>query len=376
MIIFITACEPSGDRLGAQIIATLKKKIPQARFLGVAGPLMRTESCEAFISQENLAVMGFVEVLKQLPRLLRARKKVAEKALSIKPDLYIGIDAPDFNLKIETQLKSAGIKTVHVNSPTIWAWRKNRIKKIKRAVDLMLTLFPFETAIYDEYGIPAQYIGHPLADEIPLISEKVHARQQLGIVPNTKVLSLMPGSRHSELKHLAPVFCAAAKICFDAIPDLKILAPMVNEKRANQFKVYSEKSGMRDSVEISIGNAHQVLQASDAVLIASGTATLEAMLCKTPMVVAYKADTLSFWIARKLVKIPHVSLPNILAGKAIVPEFLQEKATPEALAQACLTLLQSEAHTDLQQQFEEQHLKLKQDAAEKAADIIEALLKK
>lgn len=380
MLIFLTACEPSGDRLGAAIIKALQEKLPNARFVGVAGPLMREAGCEALLQQEELAIMGLVEVLKHLPHLLKARKKVTEQALSLKPNIYIGIDAPDFNLTVETQLKTAGIKTVHVNSPTIWAWRKGRIKKIKRAVNLMLTLFPFETKIYDEHQLSAQYIGHPLADEIPLASQKISARKQLGLSEDAKILALMPGSRATEIKYLAPIFCEAAKICADKIPGLKILIPMINERRADQLKaIFNSRPGLlrctrNDEIKVSIGNAHQVLEASDAVLIASGTATLEAMLCKTPMIVSYKTDALSAWIAKKLIKIPHVSLPNILAEKALVPEFLQEHATVENLSAACLKLLQTDPSTEQLSEFEKLHQALRKNAATQAAEAIIKLL--
>jgi lipid-A-disaccharide synthase len=405
---FLTACEPSGDRLGAAIIRALKAKCPQANFVGVAGPLMRQAGCEALFMQESLAVMGITEVLKQLPRLLKARKNVVETVLNINahaqkndsgPIIYIGIDAPDFNLYVEEKLKAHGIKTVHVNSPTIWAWRAGRIKKIKRAVDLMLVLFPFETKIYQDNHIAVKYIGHPLADELPVESVKKAARRALGIAEDEKVLCLMPGSRGAEIKYLGPVFLQAAALCEEKIPGLKIVAPMISEKRVAQFEsiftavsstsassttftpsspalLPGEETGAASPllggarVFISVGNAHQVLQAADAVLITSGTATLEAMLCKTPMVIAYKTDLLTYLIARAMIKIPHVGLPNILAGKGIVPEILQAEATPENLAQACLNLLEQEGNIQQQQSFIELHQRLKKNAAQEAADAI------
>ncbi|MCD6046710.1 MAG: lipid-A-disaccharide synthase [Gammaproteobacteria bacterium] len=384
---FLTACEPSGDRLGAAIIQAIKAKCPQANFVGVAGPLMRQAGCEALFMQESLAVMGITEVLKQLPRLLKARKNVVETVLNMNTHvlgsdsssiIYIGIDAPDFNLYVEEKLKAHGIKTVHVNSPTVWAWRAGRIKKIKHAVDLMLVLFPFETKIYQENHIAVKYIGHPLADELPLEPAKTAARAALGIADNEKVLCLMPGSRGAEIKYLGPIFLQAAALCAEKIPGLKILAPMINEKRAAQFKSIlptahsSTEQKWREAVNaaISIGNAHQVLQAADAVLITSGTATLEAMLCKTPMVIAYKTDLLTYLIARAMIKIPHVGLPNILAGKGIVPEILQAEATPKNLAQACLTLLEQKENMRQQEDFAELHRLLKKNAAQEAADAI------
>lgn len=373
---FLTATEPSGDRLGASLIQALKAECPDARFVGVAGPLMRAAGCEALMQQESLAVMGIWEVLKQLPRLLKARKTVAELALELHQKnarlIYIGIDAPDFNLAIETTLKTQGIKTVHVNSPTVWAWRAGRIKKIKRAVDLMLVLFPFETKIYEAHEIPVKYIGHPLADDLPLESQKHPARIALGISDQEKILCLMPGSRSAEIKYLAPIFLKAAETCQTKIPHLKILVPMINEKRAEQFETTIQGSSLHP--EVSTGNAHQILQAADVVLIASGTATLEAMLCKTPMVIAYKMDALTTWLVRRLIKIAHVGLPNILAGKKIVPEFIQEKATADNLANACLKLFAEESQEGLQQMFHEQHQVLKKDAAKEAAKAILALI--
>lgn len=369
---FLSAYEASGDRLGASIITALKKNFPQARFIGAAGPLMRDAGCEALLRQEDLAIMGFVDVVKHLSSLLKARRFLVQQALTLKPDVFIGIDAPDSNLFIEEKLKAHGIKTVHVNSPTIWAWRPGRIKKIKRAVDLMLVLFPFEEAIYKANNIPVYFIGHPLANLLPINVDKNTIRKKLGLPLNKKILCLMPGSRSSEIKHLAPLFLEAAALCQQILPELTCIAPMINEQRAHQFKSMCKNSS-HASIQISIGNAHEILQASDAVLIASGTATLEAMLCQTPMVVSYRTDPLSFWIAKKLVKIPYVSLPNILAKKFLVPELLQNNATPNALAQACLSLLQH-PQTNLLLAFQKQHLLLKQNAAEKAATAIVNLI--
>lgn len=375
ILFFLTACEPSGDRLGASIIEALRNRFPEACFVGVAGPLMRAAGCTALRAQEDLAVMGFVSVLKQCVPLLKARRFTGQQALLLKPAAYIGLDAPDFNLPIERQLKKHGIKIVHVNSPTIWAWRASRIKQIKKAVDLMLTLFPFETAIYEKNNIPVRYIGHPLATDIPRNSKKITARKNLNLDPTKKYLALMPGSRSGDLRYLAPVFLQAAKLCVSAIPSLQILAPMVNERCATQFRTVLCKEHAEDlPIHLYIANTHQVLQASDVVLIKSGTGTLEAMLCKTPMVVAYKMDALSFWLARQLVKIKHISLPNILAGKALVPELIQEQASKENLAAACLALLKNTAPADLLEQFDQLHQTLQQDSARNAAEAIAEIL--
>ena len=370
--IFLSAYEASGDRLGAAIITALKKYFPDARFIGAAGPLMREAGCEALLRQEDLAIMGFVDVIKHLSFLLKARRFLAKQALALKPEVFIGIDAPDSNLYIEKKLKEKGIKTVHVNSPTIWAWRSGRIKNIKHAVDLMLVLFPFEEKIYQENNIPVCFIGHPLADLLPVQADKNKARQKLHLTPDEKVLCLMPGSRNSEIKYLAPLFLQTAALCREVMPHLKFIAPMINAQRAKQFQMYCQDFPQLP-IEVTVGNAHAILRASDAVLIASGTATLEAMLCQTPMVVSYRADPLSFWIAKKMVKIPYVSLPNILANKALVPELLQENATPHALAQACLSLLQH-SDSNLIPQFQTLHKQLQQDAADKAANAIRKLL--
>ena len=375
ILFFLTACEPSGDRLGAAMIQALRARFPEASFVGIAGPLMRAAGCAALGAQEDLAVMGFVAVLKQCLPLLKARRFTYKQALLLKPAAYIGLDAPDFNLPIEQQLKQHGIKTVHVNSPTVWAWRASRIKNIKKSVDLMLTLFPFETAIYEKNNIPVRYIGHPLATDIPRHSEKITARQKLNLDPTKKYLALMPGSRAADLRYLAPVFLQAAKLCLAEIPDLQILAPMVNERCATQFRAMLRKEQVEDlPIHFYIANAHQILQASDAVLIKSGTGTLEAMLCKTPMVVAYKMDAFSFWLVRKLVKIKHVSLPNILAGTTLVPELLQEQASKENLAAACLTLLKNPTQEGLLEQFDQLHQTLQQDSAHNAAETIAAVI--
>ncbi len=371
-LFFFSAYEASGDRLGAAIITALREYFPEARFVGAAGPLMRAAGCEALLPQEELAIMGFVDVIKHLPKLLKARRFLVKQALSLRPSVFVGIDAPDSNLYIETKLKAHGIKTVHVNSPTIWAWRASRIHKIKKAVDLMLVLFPFEAAIYEANGVPVQFIGHPTADSLPLTPDKKLARDALGLEAQEKVLALMPGSRQSELKHLAPLFLQTANLCREVMPHLKFLAPMINEQRAKQFKAYCSHFP-KLHVEISVGNAHHVLQASDGVLIASGTATLEAMLCKTPMVVSYRVDPISYWIAKKLIRIPFVSLPNILAKQKLVDEILQEAAIPHTLAQACIHMLE---HPDIHliEKFTELHQSLRQNAGKKAAEAITALV--
>lgn len=375
MLFFLTACEASGDRLGAAIIYALQNKFPQAQFIGVAGPLMRQAGCTPLCKQEDLAIMGLVEVLKQCIPLLKARRFIAKQAKQLNPVVYIGIDAPDFNLPIEAGLKKTGMKTVHVNSPTVWAWRSGRIKKMKRAVDLMLTLFPFETAIYEIHHIPVRYIGHPLATEIPRTTQKITARKNLQLDPEKKYLCLMPGSRKGDLYYLAPTFLKAAKHCVAAMPDLQILVPLVDEQCANQFRaVCAREQANQLPLHISLANAHQVLQASDAVLIKSGTGTLEAMLCKTPMVVAYIRDAFSFWLAKKLIRIKHVSLPNILAKKLLVPELLQTQATAENLAAACLTLLTEKNHEPLFAAFDQLHETLQKDSAAQAAEAIAELI--
>ncbi len=375
-LFFIVTGEASGDRLGAALMLTLKHHCPDAQFIGVSGPLMRSLGCTELFPQEDLAVMGFIDVFKCLPLLLKRRKQVKQAATRLQPAVYIGIDAPDFNLPIERQLKAQGIKTVHVNSPTVWAWRAGRLKSIAKSVDLMLLLFPFEQAIYDQAQIPAKYIGHPLADQLPLIIDTESQKSALGLLKHAPVLALLPGSRVSELTYLAALFIKVARACVHAMPNLQCCVPLINEKSRKIFIAYWQEIAPDLALHCSVGNAHAVMQAADVVLVASGTAALEVMLCHKPMVVAYQMHPVNYWLAKCLIKTPYIALPNILSHALIVPERIQQQASVKQLTRDVLNWFHDASlYTQTQQQFLKLHQDLRQHAAEKAAIAILTLIK-
>lgn len=371
----LVAGEASGDRLGASIIQALRTLFPAATFTGVPGPLMRQAGCQAFFPQEELAVMGFVDVLKHLPTLLKRRLQLLDRVSQLTPEVYIGLDAPDFNLPIEKKLKKQGIKTVHVNSPTVWAWRPGRLKHIAASVDLMLLLFPFEQAIYQQAAIPAAYIGHPLADELPVTYDQAAMKKALNIAPQTPMLALLPGSRASELRYLAATFIHVAERCMQHVPNMQCYVPLINEKSRRDFVAYWQAEAPHIALHCTIGNAHQVMQAADVVLVASGTASLEALLCQKPMVVAYRMHPFNYFLAKCLIKTPYVSLPNILAQQALVPERIQHQASVQRLSRDVLAWFDDEKRRqDISQRFTDMHLSLRQDAAQKAATAIAQLI--
>lgn len=369
--IAIIAGEPSGDLLGAGIIQALKAINPNIIFEGVAGPQMLAAGATTLFPMEKLSVMGFSEVLSKIFELLSLRRRVKKHFLQNPPDIFIGIDSPDFNLPIELKLKAAGIFTVHCNSPTIWGWRYNRIFKIGRAVNLMLTLFPFEAKYYEEVNIPVRYIGHPLADLIPLQNDQQAARDTLKIPQKARVIALLPGSRGGEIKYLGPILLRAAVLCLAQNPDLIFISPMINAQRAAQFREQLQNIAPQLPLQIIDGQARTAMAAADVIALASGTATLEAMLVKKPMVVAYTGAAISCYIAKKMAKVKHFSLPNILAGKELVPEYFAEQATPENVAKEVITYLQHpEKAQALIKQFTEIHLQLKCNANVRAAQAI------
>jgi len=377
--IVLVAGEASGDLLGASLISALKKKYPNAEFIGIAGPEMMKAGCQSLYPMEALSVMGLVEVLKHLPQLLKIRKQLFEKILDKKPDVFIGIDAPDFNLTLERKLKSQGIKTVHYVSPSVWAWRQWRVKKISKSVDLMLTLFPFEVDFYQKNNVHAQFVGHPLADIISLENLKEPACQQLGINSDKKIVALLPGSRMSEVERLSELFIKTANLCQQQIPGMEFVVPFANKKTMACFQEAIERLQPQANFKLISGQSRLVMQASDVVLLASGTAALEALLLKRPMVVSYKLSAVTFWVLTffKILKVSEYSLPNLLAGKKIVDEFIQKEATPERLAPAVMRLLNSESHhQELMGIFHDIHVSLKKNASVEAASAIEALIKK
>lgn len=372
LTIGLVAGETSGDILGAGLIRALKEQVPNARFVGVAGPLMQAEGCEAWFEMEELAVMGVVEVLERLPRLLKIRKTLVQRFSELKPDVFVGIDAPDFNITLEGKLKQNGIKTIHYVSPSVWAWRQNRVFKIGRSTNLVLAFLPFEKAFYDRFNVPCRFIGHTMADAMPLDADVAAARERLGIAPNVHCLALLPGSRHAEVEMLSADFLQTARLLRERYPDLEILVPLVNAKRRQQFEQIKASSAPDLSVRMLDGQARDAMIASDAALLASGTAALECMLAKCPMVVGYRMKPFTFWLAKRLIKTPYVSLPNLLAGRELVKELLQEECVPQKLCDALMPLLdkQNENVKALRETFTELHQSIRCDADMQAAEAV------
>ncbi|MGI3473791.1 lipid-A-disaccharide synthase [Providencia stuartii] len=371
LTIGLVAGETSGDILGAGLIRALKAQVPDARFVGVAGPLMQAEGCEAWYEMEELAVMGIVEVLGRLPRLLAIRKDLTERFTQLQPDIFVGIDAPDFNITLEGKLKSKGIKTIHYVSPSVWAWRQKRVFKIGRATNLVLAFLPFEKAFYDRFNVPCRFIGHTMADAIPIHVDKTAARQRIGIPEEGKCLALLPGSRHSEVEMLSADFLKTAKILQQHFTDLHIVVPLVNQKRREQFEAIRQQVAPELAVHMLDGQGRDAMIAADATLLASGTAALECMLAKCPMVVGYRMKPFTFWLAKRLVKTPYVSLPNLLAEKEIVKELLQEECQPEKLAQQLIPLLEGgEQVEQLKATFLQLHQLIRCDADKQAAEAV------
>ncbi|MCF5228703.1 lipid-A-disaccharide synthase [Pseudomonas sp. WS 5532] len=367
--IALVAGEASGDILGAGLMRALKAQHPAVEFIGVGGPLMQAEGLTSYFPMERLSVMGLVEVLGRLRELLARRKLLIQTLIEEKPDVFIGIDAPDFTLNIELKLRQAGIKTVHYVSPSVWAWRQKRVLKIREGCDLMLTLLPFEARFYEEKGVPVRFVGHTLADTIPLQADRAAARAQLGL-PDGPLVALMPGSRGGEVGRLASVFFEAAERLQALKPGVRFVLPCASPQRRAQIETLLE--GRNLPLTLLDGQSHLALAACDAVLIASGTATLEALLYKRPMVVAYRLAPLTFWILKRMVKSPYISLPNLLAQRLLVPELLQDDATPEALAQTLLPLI--DGGEEQTRGFDDIHRTLRRDASNQAADAVLTLI--
>lgn len=371
----VVAGEASGDLLGAGLIAAIKKHHPDAIFEGIAGPQMLAAGARSLFPMDRLSVMGIVEVLGRYRELLSIRRQLATYFRQNPPDAFIGIDAPDFTLGLEKQLRAVGIKTVHYVSPSVWAWRQRRVKKIALSTNLMLTLFPFEAGFYQQHNVPVRFVGHPLADTIPLRVDKYAARQALHLPADRELLAILPGSRSNELHYLAQTFIDTICWLHARRPDMQFVVPLANVERRAQFEQALQQARTQHETipEIILidGQSREVMAAADAVLLASGTAALEAMLLKRPMVVAYKLSPLTYWLAKRLVKVENVSLPNLLANENLVPELIQHEATPEKLGKAVLHYFENaSAANQLDQRFTEIHQSLRQNASEQAAAAI------
>ncbi len=367
--IALVAGEPSGDALGADLIQAIKSRYPHAQFVGIGGPAMQAAGLESWYPMETLSVMGFWDVLKRLPTLLALRRQLIARLKDNPPDLFIGVDAPDFNFTVERHLKAAGVLTVHYVGPSVWAWREKRLEKLREAVDGVLLLFPFEPPLYEKYRIPAAFVGHPMACKIPLQPDRSQARAQLGMSQQQSVTALLPGSRMGEVTRIWPEYLRTVRLLLALYPDMHFVVPTVHA-RAHALlaeSLHNEKL----PIELVRGQADTVLQAADQAVVFSGTATLEAALCKCPMVITGKVHPLTYWIARRLVTTPWVGLPNVLAGREIVPELLQDAARAEKLAPAVGKLVVDGVQRRQQlEAFERMHHQLRQPAGERAVDAM------
>ncbi|MGO0307435.1 lipid-A-disaccharide synthase [Endozoicomonas acroporae] len=373
--IALVAGEASGDVLGAGLIREIKRHYPDAYCYGIGGPLMQSEGFDSVFPMERLSVMGLVEVLGRLRELLGIRKQLRERLIADQPDVFIGIDAPDFNLALERRLKAAGIPTVHYVSPQVWAWREGRLKKIRHSVDHMLALLPFEADYYRNHGVPVTFVGHPLADQISMNPDQDAARHTLGVSHGGgPVIGLLPGSRKPEIAKLGQLFLETARLLRKDFPDARFLIPCANERRKKQLLPIVREFPDLD-VTVYDGQAQSVMAASDAILIASGTAVLEAALHKKPLVVSYKMAPLSFAIISRMVKVKYVALPNLLADKELVPEVLQDDATPENLRVLIKKAIEDQEYRGaLEHSFKEIHHQLKQDASRLAYEAVMSVI--
>jgi lipid-A-disaccharide synthase len=377
MKIGMVAGEASGDLLGAGLLTALRRIDPTLEAMGVGGSAMIRAGFDSQHEMERLSVMGLVEPLLHLPDLFKLRRDLVSYFTQNPPDVFIGIDSPDFNLGLELILRNANIPVVHYVSPSVWAWRKKRIFKIAKAVDLILTLFPFEADFYRQHNVPVHFVGHPLADAIPFNVDKAAARRALGVEVEGNYIALLPGSRGNELKYLAELFVATAKQCLHKKTELKFITSAANAKRNEEFQAFVRHFAPDLPIHFFVGRSHEVMAAADVVLVTSGTATLEAMLFNRPMVIAYRMSPITFSIAKRIVTIPYVGLPNLLAKERLVPEFLQNDATPKNLSNALLDYLDhpEKVHA-LEAKFTAIHQQLRCDANQQAAQAVMNLLKK
>jgi lipid-A-disaccharide synthase len=372
----VVAGETSGDQLGAALIGALRARSPGVEIRGVCGPLMRAAGCEPLADAHELAVMGLVEVLSHLPRLLRLRRRLRDEFLAWRPDVFIGIDAPEFNLGLAAQLHAKGVCTVQYVSPQVWAWREGRVRSIGRACDLVLCLLPFEPAFYARYAVPARFVGHPLADQIALDFDRGAVRRALALNADSTVVALLPGSRRGEVTRLGPDFIAAAAELAVALPGVQFIAPMASREVRALFEQQCAAAGF-SGIRLLDGQARSALQAADAALVASGTASLEALLCRCPMVIAYRLSAATAFLLRalRMVRLRHFALPNLLAGEVLVPEFFQEAVSGPQLAKALQAQLADREHRRLlEARFRDIHVSLRQDGAVRAAGAVLELI--
>ena len=375
----IVVNEISGDLLGGALIKALRELRPDIEFEGIAGPSMLAQGCKSFYPIEKFSVMGLVEPLRHLPELLGIRRSLADHFIKNPPDVFIGIDAPDFNLGLEKKLRQSGITTVHYVCPSVWAWRSGRVKTIRKAVDLLLSIFPFETDFLADKAINVRYVGHPLAEDIPMITDRSGARKRLGLPAEGRLVALLPGSRLTEVNMLASDFLTAARQCIEVKPGLTFVVPLVNAGIRAVFEQALERIAPNLPITLVDGNSRDVIQASDVVLTASGTATLETLLLKRPMVVAYRLHWLTYLLLKgfRLVKTRYVALANLLAGEELAQEFIQDRCQPELLSNAVLELLGDQARmAQIEQRYAQIHQQMRQDSGRQAAQAILSLIGK
>jgi lipid-A-disaccharide synthase len=368
----MVAAEASGDLLGAHLIEALKQRRPGLRYFGIGGPKMVAQGFDSLEPMERLGVRGYVEVLRHYREITGIRRRIGERLLAERPAVFIGVDSSDFNLDLERKVKDAGIPAIQYVSPSIWAWRGWRLRRIVRSVTHVLALFPFEPALYEKAGLPVTYVGHPLADLIPLEPDKGEARAGLRLPAGKRVIAMLPGSRRSELQYMADLFVKTARRLLQDMPDVHFVVPTASRETREMFALALRRHEARElPLTLMFGHSHEALAAADLALVASGTATLEAALFKTPMVIVYRQSAISSAIMRRMGYVPYIGLPNILAGERLVPEFIQEQATPGALADALLEL-QQDAGAQRRQigKFREIHAVLRQNTAHKAAEVV------
>ncbi len=377
MRIGIIAAEPSGDLLAAGLMDALRERLPEVQFEGISGPLMRASGIDQWEDMDSLSVMGLFEVLQHLPRLLKLRARILERWRDTPPVLFIGVDAPDFNLTVECRLRAQDVPTVHYVSPTVWAWRRGRVHKIRRAVDLLLTIFPFEREFLSQHGVPSRYVGHPLACKMPIDPDREGARRELGLDLQRPVLAVLPGSRRGEVGRLARPFLQAALQLQHADRSLQVVVPLVNEKTRQVLEQVCRQHAQQLEASVSVGTSRKALAAADVVLTASGTATLEGLLSKRPMVVGYKLSAATYLLARwlRLVKIEHVAMANLLADERLAPELIQAACEPQQLVPAVQAFLDDPALRErIADRYREIHETLRTDTNREAAAAVVQLL--